>query len=516
MVKKNYNHELEEILEQKNFTENVKSTLLSIFYKIEAAYPDVITVKQDVETKEEYLKNLISIIQNDCEDIQIVSMHSEESNALGKKNFLVDQEKKQIIAYPIERKILYAISKIGKRKEIVKNTYFLLPMTISDLINVGNNIHMVEPLRDFNGYSWTTLTREMESIDHNLIYQNLRILVGHEFLNQWISNTEFVLDYFELFQEKLEEMYGKIEAKEIVDLICQISVLLEIKFDPEKRQKIIKLKEEIEEKRKEIENREQFITNTIQEKQNVVRKIKEIDTILNDKEKLQIEYSKRNETLPLEKKIFSIRILADKMIQEREQYCSQMEELDTILKPQNFVAYQQELEEKYRYLKIANLENLEEEIQKVKFAMQKVFLTCFSQKIQKTENKQEIMTLLYEYRYYQMIPYNQDWQIKEVEGLTEDRKRVTKQIQQKTIDLKIIIGISDKEELNEWILQKCLMTRMIRLEDLYLTITKEKEKFYLQLYEEDRLEEKIEIQGKEKIKTKDFIMKLNKKTKLFN
>ena len=30
---------------------------------------------------------------------------------------------------------------------------------------------MVEPLRDFNGYSWTTIPSEIESIQHNLIYQ---------------------------------------------------------------------------------------------------------------------------------------------------------------------------------------------------------------------------------------------------------------------------------------------------------------------------------------------------------
>ena len=38
IVKKNYNNELEEVLEKKLFDENTKSNLLSILYKIEAAY----------------------------------------------------------------------------------------------------------------------------------------------------------------------------------------------------------------------------------------------------------------------------------------------------------------------------------------------------------------------------------------------------------------------------------------------------------------------------------------------
>ena len=51
LVKKNYNNELEEILEKKNFEENTKSILLNILYKIEAAYKDYEKVKQEVEPK---------------------------------------------------------------------------------------------------------------------------------------------------------------------------------------------------------------------------------------------------------------------------------------------------------------------------------------------------------------------------------------------------------------------------------------------------------------------------------
>ena len=92
---------------------------------------------------------------------------------------LLDIKYKIIISYTIEIKILYSIRKLCKKEKIIKDEYFLINETISELINVGNSINMVEPLRDFNGYSWTTIPQEIESIDHNLIYQDLRILVGH-------------------------------------------------------------------------------------------------------------------------------------------------------------------------------------------------------------------------------------------------------------------------------------------------------------------------------------------------
>ena len=91
IVKKDYNNELEEILEKKYFTEDVKNILLSILYKTETAYKDYEKVKPDVEDKEEFIKNIIENIKNNCNDIKLVKLNSEESQILGEKTFLVDK-----------------------------------------------------------------------------------------------------------------------------------------------------------------------------------------------------------------------------------------------------------------------------------------------------------------------------------------------------------------------------------------------------------------------------------------
>ena len=146
IVKKDYNNELENILEDKNYDENVKSILLSILYKIEVAYKDLQTVKKDIENQEEYKANLLDIIKNQCNQIKIVRMSDEKHKIPENKTYIIDKEKKEIISYPIERKLLYAINKIAKRDKIIKDDYFLVNETLSDLINVGNNINEVEPL----------------------------------------------------------------------------------------------------------------------------------------------------------------------------------------------------------------------------------------------------------------------------------------------------------------------------------------------------------------------------------
>ena len=52
---KDYNNELEKILENKLFSYDVKNLLLSMLYKIENAYKDYEKVKVEVPSKREYI-----------------------------------------------------------------------------------------------------------------------------------------------------------------------------------------------------------------------------------------------------------------------------------------------------------------------------------------------------------------------------------------------------------------------------------------------------------------------------
>ena len=383
IVKKDYNNELEKVLEKKLFDEDVKSILLSILYKIEAAYKDYKQVKQNVETKEEFVRKLINIIQMNCNEIKLVKPNSEESKIIGNKTFLVERNKKRIICYNVERKLLYCISKISKKDKIIKDDYFLINETLSNLIKVGNNINTVEPLRDFNGYSWTIIPREIESIEHNLIYQDLIMLVGNKFLDNWIYNKEFIIDYMELFKNKMKEEYGAEKANEFIEKLSKISIFLDVKFNKNNEKRISEVKKETEKKIKKIGDNKKFVEEITKEKRKLTNEIRNIDETINNKSRLQEEYIKRNENLPLEEKIFSIRILSQLMTDEREKKIEQLEKLNELLNPQKFIEYKKELENKEKYLKILNTKQPQKEIDKLKLELQKVFLKCFETKIEK-------------------------------------------------------------------------------------------------------------------------------------
>jgi hypothetical protein len=510
--KKNFSDRLEEILENKEFDEHAKSLLLSILYKIEEGYQDFQNVKQNVITKEEYIERLLKIIEEKCKYIELVEYSGEPNKLLKNKTFYVDKTIGKIICYPIERKILYAIEKISKKDKIIKEKYFIINKTLSDLINTGNNINNIECLRDFNGYSWLTVSTEIESIEHNLVYQNLRILLGEKFLTNWTQNRDYIIDYYDLYQNKLEEEYGKKAKDKIVYYINKISILLEIKFD--KRQKMHKKKmlDKIEKELFELEDRKKYVEEKTKEKMKITKEIKRLDEILNDKEELQEEYDKRNKELPLERKIFSIRILTQIMEKERDEKIKKLEKINESLNPKKYVEYKSKLEEHKKMLEIIMVDDIEKEIKKNILVLQKIFLRCFKEKIEKTNNIKELRILIYEARYYFLLPCSNEKTISEeskLEELVEEIKRI---LIQKAEDMKVMVQISENKEINFQIIKNIFDTRIINLDEIQIKITEEKGMVYLQLFDEKMFEEKIKLDYCE-IKKKE--VKFNKKIKIF-
>lgn len=516
IVKRDYNNELEKVLEKKIFDENTKSMLLSILYKIETAYKDYEKVKPDVEEKEDFIQSIISNIKDNCEEIKIVKLNSKESEMLGNKTFLVEKNKKRIICYPIERKLLYCIAKINRNEKIVKNKYYIIDRTLSDVINVGKNIDTVEPIRDFNGYSWTTIPREIESIHHNLVYQNIRILVGNKFLNRWVQNKEFIIDYLESFKDKLQELYGQEKQEELIELLNIISVLLTVRYNKKIKVKLEKEKKEVETKLEKIKDNQKFVQEITKEKRKLTKEIKRMDETLNNKMMLQEEYEKRNEFLPLEEKIFSVRILSQMMAEEREKNLEKLEKLNLLLNPQKFMELKKELEIKQSYLKLIDSEDIEQEMKQKILELQKIFFDCYQIKVRKAETKQELLKLIYEFRYYCVLPINDKKAIYQVPEIEEKREKVQRMLLTKAHEFKLVDIFSKEKEIDYQILKNIFCVRVINLEDLYIKLIKEKEAYYVQLFDENVFEEKIQLEGIENIKKEDLTFKINKKVKIFD
>ena len=114
LIKKDRNAELERILEEKQIDEHAKNLLQGILYKIEVSYNDYKKAKVIDQTEEQYVEKLIANIKKNCNKINVVKLSQKLEDEklqeeLKRKKFYVSE--KEIISYPIEEKLLYAIEK---------------------------------------------------------------------------------------------------------------------------------------------------------------------------------------------------------------------------------------------------------------------------------------------------------------------------------------------------------------------------------------------------------------------
>ncbi len=504
IVKKNYNNELEEVLTKKKYALEVKNELLSIFYKIENGYNDYQTIKRQTFEKEEYIEKLISIIEKDCDKIEFTKNKEEQK---------VDSKNKQIICYPIETNILYSIAKIQKKNIAVRYLDTSIEEAITLILNIGNNINIVEPLRDFNGFSWNVIVKDIEDINCNLIYQNMIYLLGNKFVDKWVNNYDPMVDYFELFQEEIKQNYtGEIEEK-IRTNIINLAILKKIDYDKNFKREIKTKYEENENIFYELENTSMYISKISQYKKQLEKRIKEIDKTINNKELLIQEYEEKNKNLPLEKKIFSIRVLKKLLIDERNDLLEEIQKQNKLIEPKYFLNEKNTIKTKLNFFSIIKKENLKKELNKNLLNLQKEIIKCMYMDTKKIETKQELIEQIYKYRYYSLLPLNNKELICTEKELSSYLDKLTKKLIDKAIKMKVINKISTKELINYEITKKLLLSKIISLQDINLKPNMKEKNIIFTIYDEEIEDDKICINNMAK---EDLNIKLNKKIKLFN
>lgn len=502
IIKKDINEELEKILENKKIDEQAKNLLQGILYKVEVSYNDYKKVKGKEQTEEKYVKELLKNISKKCEKISIVNPSQELSNKkiqkeLEKNKFYVDDE---IISYPIEEKILYAIEKKSRYKKILNNKYEEKTIAISDFINEGKNMDRIEVLRDFNGWSWTTVNKEIENIEANLVYQTLQILLGEKFLDNWTQDKDGIIDYLEQFEEDYGKKYGEELAINQKKLLIQIALASIASKDKKFKKELTQRNEEINQQIDEYQNTKEKVIEIVNHKKDLLQELNEIEKILGQEAKLKEEFCRRNEDAPIDKKIFNIKVLKLELSNRKKELLEGIEQDTNKLNPFNYLEKKAKIINKKEELQYAFY--TQKQLEELLINYVKNFLECYKILIKKTSNEEKIIKLIYKFRYFMQLPFNQKKNINDIKEIQEDIVEVQKSLIDKAIQKEIIIKAPFE------VLKNIFETRILILQELYYKITKEDGKYYVQLFDENVSEEKFEIVLDEKTK-------INKKKKFF-
>ena len=123
--------------------------------------------------------------------------------------------------------------------------------------------------------------------------------------------------------------------------------------------------------------------------------------------------------------------------------------------------------------------------------------------------------MIYEFRYYCLLPYDYEKIVNDTKELSKELENIGKSLLQKAHKMKVLERLSKNEDIDYELLKNIFNIRSINLEEISVKVTREKDKYFIQLFDDNSVEEKYELKNSENIRYKDLDIRLNKKVKIF-
>lgn len=502
------NSKLESVLYKKKLSGDVKNLLLNMLYRITTSYNDYANVKVNVEDKNKFVQNIIDIIDK-CEDIELIKQSSEKGQDFIKKGITseVDTYLKTIKVFQSEKDMLFALFKMNDTKMYIDEKYNLIRVAFPEMMNEGRDINNIEIIRDFNAWSWNTIPSEISNITCNLIYQNLQILLGYEFLDN-LMKKDMQAEIIKKLEEKLKSYYAKAVVDDLLNNIYKLSVIICTERNKNEKTRLI---EEMEWEEKELErlkNKPALVEELTKIKKDKAKEIKKLDEIISSNDMLLKEFEKRNKKLSEYKKIYSPETLLGTLKKERKKALNEIDEANKLLDAKFYVAKKAELESDLNLLSGIKKPSSKE---KYKIAIQKLFISCMNDRIKRItspEQKREAIALLSIIRYYNFIPFDEKRFIGDVEEISSELEELEGKMLLKLYDIKAINQITKDIQTDIGIIRPIFKSRIMDIKKINIYAENKSNKIIVNIYDSDILEmeftidnfNNIDFKSKKKIK----------------
>ena len=485
---KDINEEIEQILDEKHFGEDVQSLILSIFYKIENSYDDYKTVKQYMKEKDDFINDIKEAIKKYCNKIEIINLTSQEET----NRFEIDKDNGIIKCIENEDILLFCICNLINME---KDETDLTKKALYQILEYGNGLNYQESIRAFNGWSWQDTIDNEKDIACNLVFQNILLILGFEKTRQLINGKNIIIN----LSEKLKKLYGEDFTKQLEINLLRTCVLIMANESEEYKQEFKNYFEPLNEELTKLENKEELINFIANKRKEITDKIKEIDKKLNNIKYLTEDFEERNRNLEQGKKFFSVSSLSDMYEKERKELLEKMKEYNKLVEPKSYIKKREELQEKLVFYKQIDInKNIQENIIDSLINLQKSFLNIFKQKIELCNDKKQIIKLLYRFRYYKLINFNKEEKIFNIEDIKGEYNNTLKNLIKKAQDLKAIEKYTNNILSDVKIIDKILICDVISLNNISIQISNisDDNKYNISYFDGTMLikEEKIELE----------------------
>lgn len=399
-----------------------------------------------------------------------------------------------------------------EESEIEENT-----KTINSF-NIGFiNIHSVEDKEE----------KEKRLLEENKAKQEKeekrKKLLTNDLLRQ--EETEkYITSYKETIEKLLKKKFTKIECYNLLKKINTLLVLDAYKNDEVIKKQIDARENELNKQIDLMSDNSKFINFVNQNRQIVNQKIRELDYILSSRENLEQELSRRNKNLPNDKKIFGPNALEKIIRKEKEEYIYRLLKYSKMCDQNVFI------EERDKAIKEANMISdakgliREERETSLLVELQKEVLRVFLKQVESAQTKNEMVDLIYKYRFLNFLPITKVHYAKDIYAYQEEGENVLNTLIDRAIYKKVIENISDSKSLCYKIFNPIMNCRIIALNDIEIKISikeeiqvgpNKKDKEYIineVMFDQSEEEVATEI----KIPNMDMLkLRANRKIKLF-
>ena len=478
---KDYNNELEKILEHKLFSYEVKNLLLSMLYKIEDAYKDFEIVKVETPPKSEYIEDLLRIIKEKALTIFLAKSGTAEAKELEAKqlSYEIDKKNGKIICIQNELVMLCALFKLDETNILMDTRSDYVEEPLKFFLNQGRLDSHIEVIRDFNGWSWDIVTKDIVDLEYNLMYQIMVLLDGRKH----IKNKKYE-DVYQLLEKMAIEKYikDKVDEKYINDFE-------EIRKNKSERLKL-------------FDDKKNFLDQITIEKRQCTKEIERIDKILNNKDLLKEEYYNRNKKLPNKEKIFSVSYLVGILEKERMQLLDKINECNKIILPKEFVEEKNRLEKETNFLNSIAFDLPKEDI----IDLCNKFLIHLQENIEKMHNenkesatkqneeeKQNLTKWIYKLRSFCYIPLADNFYVKDLEKLKDNLEKIFRLIIKKAQEIKLWDTFTEDNNITYDVLKEIFITKIIKLENINIQCRYEENVLYVEYYDDTVIDSSIQI-----------------------
>ncbi|CDA30298.1 unknown [Clostridium sp. CAG:492] len=490
--KNNYDIQLEEVLDEKDFDDEAKSLILSALYRIEESYKDYAKVKLNAKPKSEIIENIINILREKCNKIEILNPK------VSKNKLKIDRKNKVIEVFPNEVNLLqslYYINTANPKK--IKNIF---DKAIINVINKGEAINNVEIIRDFNGWSWNNVIDTKLGKYYNLIYQNLLLLLGNKIPESNTSCKEIRAD----LQNKMSEIYGEKNTSAFLDVFEKCCILVYVNNNDKNKNEVLKYLEEKKNELIQMANKSEYIAKITVENNKNMKIVGKIENILQSEALILKNFSKER----IRQKYDTVEKYKDSLKKIMRLKKEKINRDSNLINPFEYVRRKKEIEKEVRSLNdIMILLKNENSIYKALITLQRKVITCLYKKIEVFDLKRELVNLIYEVRYYNLLPIEKDKKIKDLKELEVDLRNIQKKLTNKLCENKVVDTFAKDYNINYNIIKYIFITKMTNINKIQLSMIYDNKKLNISYYDENVLEKEEKINFSE-----DDFNELTKKT----